>query len=198
MEITPEQVRTLRDKTGAGIMECKEALNASNGSVDGAVDWLRKKGLKTAEKKAGRATANGLIGHYIHSNGRIGVIVEVNCETDFVARNEEFIQFVKDLAMHVAAARPIAVSRTDIKPDVIERERAIYVEQVKALGKPEAAIPKIVEGKFDKFFAENCLLEQPFVKDETKKIEDLVKAKIAKIGENIQIKRFARFEIGSD
>jgi len=198
MEITPEQVRTLRDKTGAGIMECKEALNASNGSVDAAVDWLRKKGLKTAEKKAGRATANGLVGHYVHSNGRIGVIVEVNCETDFVARNEEFIQLVKDVAMHIAATRPIAVSRSEIKPEVIERERAIYVEQVKALGKPEAAVPKIVEGKFDKYFAENCLLEQPFVKDETKTIEALIKSKIAKIGENIQIKRFARFEIGSD
>lgn len=198
MEITPEQVRALRDKTGGGIMECKEALNASGGNVDAAVDYLRKKGLKTAEKKAGRATSNGLIGHYIHSNGRIGVIVEVNCETDFVARNEEFIQFVKDVAMHIAAARPMAVARTDIKPDVIERERAIYVEQVKALGKPEAAVPKIVEGKFDKFFAENCLLEQPFVKDETKTIQALITSKIAKIGENIQIKRFARFEIGLD
>jgi elongation factor Ts len=198
MEITPEQVRTLRDKTGAGIMECKEALNASGGNVDAAVDFLRKKGLKTAEKKAGRATANGLIGHYIHSNGRIGVIVEVNCETDFVARNEEFIQLVKDIAMHIAATRPMAVSRSEIKPETIERERAIYVEQVKALGKPEAAVPKIVEGKFDKFFAENCLLEQPFVKDETKTIEALIKSKIAKIGENIQIKRFARFEIGLD
>jgi elongation factor Ts len=198
MEITPEQVRALRDKTGAGIMECKEALNASGGNVDAAVDFLRKKGMKTAEKKAGRATANGLVGHYIHSNGRIGVIVEINCETDFVARNEEFIQLVKDVAMHIAAARPMTVSRAEIKPETIERERAIYVEQVKALGKPEAAVPKIVEGKFDKFFAENCLLEQPFVKDETKTIDLLVKSKIAKIGENIQIKRFARFEIGLD
>ncbi len=196
MEISSDMVRTLRDQTGAGIMECKEALSQTGGDVEKAVDWLRKKGLKTAEKKAGRATANGLVGSYVHSNNRIGVLVEVNCETDFVARNEEFVQLVKDIAMHVAAARPMALSRADIPKDVIERERAIYAEQVKALGKPEAAAAKIVEGKFEKFYAENCLLEQPFVKDETKTIEALIKSKVAKIGENIQIKRFVRFEIG--
>ena len=189
-------VKALREKTGAGILDCQKALNENGNDIDRAIDYLRQKGLATAAKKAGRETNQGLIHSYIHMGGKIGVLIEVNCETDFVARNEEFRTFVNDLALQVAAARPSFVRREDVPTDVAEKEKVIYEAQAKEMGKPPAAWPKIVEGKLEKFFQENCLMEQSFIKDPAVTVKDLLAQKIAKIGENMNIRRFTRYQLG--
>jgi len=189
-------VKELREKTGAGILDCQKALQESANNIDKAIDYLRQKGLAAAQKKAGRETNEGTISAYIHPGNRIGVLVEVNCETDFVARNEEFQAFVKDLALQIAASSPSFVKREEVPSDLIEKEKQIYLAQAKELGKPEAAWPKIVEGKLEKFYQESCLLEQAFIKDPAVSIKDLVAQKIAKIGENINIRRFTRYQLG--
>jgi len=189
-------VKELREKTGAGILDCQKALTENGDDVEKAIDYLRQKGLAAAAKKAGRETNQGLIHSYIHMGGKIGVLIEVNCETDFVARNEEFKAFVNDLALQIAAANPSYVKRDDIPADLVEREKAIFEGQAKELGKPAAALPKIVEGKLEKFYQENCLLEQSFIKDPSVTVKDLVAQKISKIGENMNIRRFTRFQLG--
>jgi len=196
MQITPVMIKELRDKTGAGIMDCKEALTASQGVMDEAIDFLRKKGLQAAAKRAARSTQEGTVGAYIHGGGRLGVLVEVNCETDFVARTDDFQALVHDLAMQVAAASPLYLVREDVPAEVVMKERQIYEEQAKASGRPPQAVPKIVEGRLDKYFQEVCLLEQPFVKEPGMTVQDVIKAKIAKTGENITVKRFVRFQLG--
>lgn len=193
--ISADMVKELRQKTGVGMMECKRALTESSGDFDKAVAILRQKGLASAYKKAGRAASEGIVGSYIHMD-RIGVLVEINCETDFVARTDDFRNMVKDIAMHIAAANPLYVSREDVPGDVIEKEKEIYRAQV--AGKPPQVVEKIVEGKLEKFFSENCLLEQIFIKDPEQKlrVKDLVAEKIGKLGENIVIRRFVRFQVG--
>ena len=191
-------VKELREKTGAGILDCQKALQESANNIDKAIDYLRQKGLAAAQKKAGRETNEGTISAYIHPGNRIGVLVEVNCETDFVARNEEFQAFVKDLALQIAASSPSFVKREEVPPDLIEKEKKIYLAQAKEMGKPEAAWPKIVEGKLERFYQESCLLEQAFIKDPAVSIKDLVAQKIAKIGENINIRRFTRYQLGEE
>ncbi|NLP37921.1 MAG: translation elongation factor Ts [Firmicutes bacterium] len=189
-------VKELRDKTGAGMMDCKKALTETGGDVEKAVELLREKGLAAAAKKAGRVAAEGIVDSYIHLGGRIGVLVEVNCETDFVARTDEFRAFVRDIAMQIAASNPKYLSREDVPAEVIEKEREILAAQAKNEGKPEKVIEKIVSGRIEKFYTENCLLDQPFIKDPDITVTDLVKEKIAQIGENISIRRFARYEMG--
>ncbi len=196
MQITATMVKELRERTGTGMMECKQALAEAGGNLDEAVSILRKKGLATAARKASRATSEGVVGSYIHPGGRIGVLVEVNCETDFVARTDEFQGLVKDLCMHVAAAAPRFVRREEVTPETLGQEREIYLEQARRTGKPEKILEKIVEGKMEKFYAETCLLEQPFVKDSTLTVQELLTAAIAKTGENMRISRFARFVLG--
>jgi elongation factor Ts len=196
MQITSAMVKELREQTGAGIMDCKEALAAADGSVEAAVDYLRKKGLQAAAKRSARTTREGVVGSYIHGGGRLGVLVEVNCETDFVARTDEFQALVRDIAMQVAASNPLYISREEVPPTVTDKEREIFAEQAKAAGRPQHVIPKIVEGRLEKYFQEVCLLEQPFVKDPDMAVADLIKAKIAKTGENITVSRFARFVVG--
>ena len=191
-----ELVKELREKTGAGILDCQKALTENGNSIDKAIDYLRQKGLAAAQKKAGRETNQGLIHAYIHAGGKIGVLIEVNCETDFVARNEQFKAFVNDLALQVAAASPSYVRREAIAEDVVAQERSIYEGQAKELGKPPAAWPKIIEGKLEKFYQENCLLEQAFIKDPSVVIKDLLAQQIAKIGENMNVRRFTRFQLG--
>jgi elongation factor Ts len=196
MQITSAMVKELRDQTGAGVMDCKEALEASGGAIEAAVDYLRKKGLQAAAKRSARSTREGLVGSYIHGGGRLGVLVEVNCETDFVARTDEFQALVRDIAMHIAASNPQYIARQDVPPEVTNKERHILEEQAKTAGRPPEVIPKIVEGRLEKYFQEVCLLEQPFVKDPDLSVGDLIKAKIAKIGENITVGRFTRFALG--
>ena len=196
MNITSAMVKELREKTGAGIMDCKEALTASSGSIDEAVDYLRKQGLQAAAKRSARSTSDGVVSSYIHGGGRLGVLVEINCETDFVARTDEFQELVHDIAMHIAASNPLYVSHEEIPEDVLAKERAILTEQAKASGRPEHVITKIVDGRIQKYFEEVCLLDQPFVKDANLTISDLLKEHIAKVGENITISRFARFALG--
>ena len=196
MSVTPQMVKELRERTGAGMMDCKNALLESKGEMEQAIDVLRKKGLASAAKKAGRVTAEGVVGSYIHAGGKIGVLVEVNCETDFVARTDEFQELVRDIAMHIAAADPRFVRREEVTPDVLDRERAIYRERTLAEGKPEKIVDKIVEGRMEKFYGDAVLLEQPFVKDPDKTVQQLVNEKIAKIGENVQVRRFSRFKLG--
>ena len=198
MGISASQVKQLREQTGAGMMACKSALLEAQGDLEQAVTILRKQGLAAAAKKSGRATAEGAILSYIHAGGRIGVLVEVNCETDFVAKTDEFQKLVRDLAMHVAASRPTWVRREDVPADVQEKERDIFREQALATGKPEKVIDRIVDGKMDRFFQDVCLLEQAFVKDPDHTVQDTVHAAVAKLGENIQICRFVRFELGED
>lgn len=198
MSITAEQVKELREKTGAGMMECKKALTESNGDVARAVMILRERGLAAAEKKAGRSTREGLVASYIHAGGKLGVLVEVNCETDFVARTSEFQELVKDIAMQIAAANPLYVRREDVKEAELERERAIYRKQAESTGKPAPVVEKIVEGKINKYLAEVTLYEQPFIKDPQTVVQDLIKSKIGKLKENIAVKRFARFKVGED
>jgi elongation factor Ts len=199
MEVRAESVKELRDKTGAGFMDCKKALSEAGGDLDQAVRWLREKGLAVAAKKAGRVTSEGLIGTYLHAGGRIGVLVEVNCETDFVAKTPDFQGLVKELAMQVAAASPALpryVRREEVPPEVVEQEREIYRAQAKSSGKPDKVIEKIVDGKVDKFLSDICLLEQPFIRDPEKTVKDIVAEAIAKLGENINVRRFARFQLG--
>ncbi|HET6674783.1 MAG TPA: translation elongation factor Ts [Nitrospiraceae bacterium] len=191
-----DYVKELREKTGAGILDCQKALSETGNSIDKAIDYLRQKGLAAAQKKAGRETNQGLIHAYIHAGGKIGVLIEVNCETDFVARNEEFKAFVNDLALQVAASSPSYVRREDVPADTIAKEKSIYEAQAKEMGKPPAAWPKIVDGKLDKYYQENCLLEQAFVKDPSVTVKDLLAQKIAKIGENMIVRRFTRYQLG--
>jgi elongation factor Ts len=196
MQITSGMVKELRDKTGAGIMDCKEALTASEGSIDDAVDFLRKKGLQSAAKRSARTTREGIIESYIHTGNRLGVLLEVNCETDFVARTDDFQTFVRDLAMHIAASNPLYISKNDVPEEALEKERAILEEQAKQAGRPEQVIPKIVEGRLQKYYEEHCLLEQPFVKNPDITVDELLKEQIAKMGENITVGRFTRFLLG--
>ncbi|HHW32094.1 MAG TPA: translation elongation factor Ts [Clostridiaceae bacterium] len=194
--ITADQVKQLRERTGAGMMDCKKALTEANGDIEKAIEILREKGLAAAAKKAGRIAAEGLVDAYIHGDGRIGVLVEVNIETDFAAKNEEFRTFVKDIAMQIAAAKPEYIRREDVPQDIIEKEKSILRAQALNEGKPEKIVDKMVEGRIEKFYKEVCLLEQPWIKDPDKTIQQLLNEKIAKIGENINIRRFARFERG--
>ncbi|MGI5902238.1 MAG: translation elongation factor Ts [Desulfitobacteriia bacterium] len=195
-KISAAQVKDLREKTGAGMMDCKQALTECNGDMEKAVDFLRKKGLAAAAKKEGRVAAEGLVESYIHGGGRIGVLVEVNCETDFVARGEEFKQFVRDIAMQIAASKPQYLSKEDVPTDVLEHEKQILRAQAINEGKPEKIVDKMVEGRIAKFYQEVCLLEQPFIKDPDILVKDLLLQQTAKMGEKIAIRRFTRFELG--
>jgi len=194
--ISATLVKQLREKTGAGMMDCKQALTECEGDMDNAVDFLRKKGLATAQKRAGRAMTEGTVQSYIHMGGKLGVLVEINCETDFVAKNEDFVDFAKNIAMHIAASNPLGIRPEDIPEEIVNREKEIYQAQTLELGKPENVAAKIVEGKMSKFFKENCLLNQPYVRDPELSVEDLLNELIAKIGENITIRRFVRFQTG--
>jgi elongation factor Ts len=196
MEVNASTVKELREKTGAGVMDCKKALAECSGNLEKAVDYLRQKGLAAAAKKASRVAAEGLVGAYIHAGGKIGVMVELNSETDFVARTPEFQALLKDIAMQVAAASPRYVRREDVPAEEIDRERNIYRTQVLEQGKPEKIVDKIVEGKLDRFYSEICLVEQAFIKDPDKKVGDLLQEAIARMGENIQVRRFMRYQIG--
>jgi len=189
-------VKQLREKTGAGIMDCKEALTESDGDMDKAVEFLRKKGLATAAKRAGRAMSEGVVHAYIHTGGKIGVLVEVNCETDFVAKTDDFKDLAKNIAMHIAATNPLGIKPEDVPEDVVEKEKEIYKAQALEQGKPEKILDKIVEGKLSKFFKENSLMDQPYVRNPDITIADLLNEAIAKIGENITIRRFTRYQIG--
>lgn len=195
MEINAKMVGDLRESTGAGLMDCKKALVEAEGDTEKAIELLRKKGVATAAKKASREAGDGLVGSYIHLGGKVGVLVEINCESDFVAKTDDFKNFVKDIALHIAAANPVCVSREDIDPEIIKKERAIAEGQ--AEGKPAPAIEKIVEGKLNKFLAESCLLEQAFVKNPDQSVQQVLTEAIAKMGENMVIKRFARFQVGT-
>jgi len=195
-EISAAMVKQLRDKTGVGIMDCKEALAESGGDFEKAVAFLRKKGLATAAKRAGRATSQGLVHAYIHMGGKIGVLVEVNCETDFVAKSDDFGQFAKNIAMHIAASNPVSITAQEVPQALIDKEMEIYRAQVREMGKPEAMVDKIAEGKLQKFFKDNCLMNQAYVRDPNITIADLLNELVAKIGENITIKRFVRFQVG--
>jgi elongation factor Ts len=196
MEIKSTLVKDLRERTGAGMMDCKKALEESAGDVEKAIEFLRIRGLSKAAKKAGRETSEGLVVSYIHPGNRIGVLLEVNCETDFVARTDDFQNLVKNLAMHIAAAAPLGVSREDIGADLLEKEKELFRAQALEEGKPAPVVEKIVQGRIDKFYGESVLMEQIYVKDNDKKIADLVSEAIAKLGENIKIARFARFQLG--
>ena len=196
MAISAEQVKALRDQTGAGMMECKKALLEADGDFEKAVTLLRQRGLAAAAKRADRKTQEGIIGHYIHAGGRLGVLAEVNCETDFVAATEEFQELVRDIAMQIAASNPTYVRREDVRQEEIEREKEIYHNQAQLAGKPEKVMERIVEGKLNKYYSEVCLYEQPFIKDPELTVEELIKAKIAVLKENIAVKRFARFKVG--
>jgi len=189
-------VKQLRDKTGSGMMDCKKALAENSGDMEKAIDFLRKKGLATAAKRAGRATTEGVVQPYVHTGGKLGVMVEVNCETDFVAKSEDFQEFAKNVAMHIAATSPIGISPEDVPAETLAREKDIYMDQARQTGKPENVIEKIVEGKMNKFLKENCLMNQAYVRNPDITIADLLNELIAKIGENITIKRFVRFQIG--
>jgi elongation factor Ts len=194
--ISAQQVKELRDRTGVGFAACREALVEAGGDIERAIDLLRKKGQATAAKKAQRATSEGLVSCYIHAGGKIGVLIEVNCESDFVARTDDFQRLCHDVAMHIAALDPRFLRREDVTQDALDREREIYKEQAKATGKPEAVIEKIVSGKMEKFYEENCLYEQHFIKDEGLTVKELIDHTIAKIGENIAVRRFSRFKVG--
>ncbi len=196
VEITAKMVQELREKTGAGMMDCKKALAECGGDAAKAEETLRKKGLAAAQKKAGRVASEGAVGSYVHLGGKIGVLVEVNCETDFVARNEAFQQLVKDLAMHVAAMAPLYLRREEVPAEVVAKELEIARGQAREQKKPEAIVEKIATGKVEKFYEQSCLLEQPFVKDDKKKVQDVLNEAVAKIGENIQVRRFCRFVCG--
>ena len=193
MEITAKMVKELRDKTNAGMMDCKQALAETGGDMDKAIDFLRQKGLMTARKRAGRATKEGLVHSYIHAGGKLGVLVEVNCETDFVAKNEQFAEFVHNVAMHVAASNPACLTPEDLPQDILEKEKAIYRAQGLETGKPEKVVEKIVEGRVKKFYSEVCLMEQPYVKDPSLTIKDLLNDAVAKIGEKYQYSSFRPF-----
>jgi len=196
MAITTDMIKTLREKTGSGMMDCKKALTETNGDMEKAVAWLREKGIASADKKASRVAAEGIVDAYIHAEGRIGVLIEVNIETDFAAKNEDFRRMVRDLGMQVAAMNPRWVSKEEVPAEELEKEKTIIRNKALNEGKPEKILDRIVEGSLNKFFEENCLLEMAYVKDDSKKISQLVKEMIAKIGENITVRRFVRFELG--
>jgi len=196
--INAEMIKELRARTNAGIMDCKGALQEAGGDLEKAVDFLRKKGLATALKRTGRETSEGAINTYIHAGGRIGVLVEVNCETDFVAKTDEFRGLVKNLAMHIAATKPLGIGREDVPEEILRREEEIYREQAKDMGKPEKILDKIVEGKMEKFYKESCLLEQQYVKDTDLSIQDLIHEMVGKTGENITVRRFVRYQLGGE
>jgi elongation factor Ts len=196
VEVSANMVKELREKTGAGMMDCKKALAETGGDLQKALDYLRQKGLATAAKRAGRVASEGRIGSYIHAGGKIGVMVEVNCETDFVAKTDDFQAFAKDIAMHIAASNPSYIRREEVTVEVLEREKEIYRAQARDAQKPEKVIDKIVEGKLEKFYGETCLLEQPFVKDPDLTIQDLLNGLIGKLGEKIEIRRFTRYQVG--
>ena len=196
MEVNATTVKELRDKTGAGIMDCKKALAETGGSLDKAVDYLRQKGLAAAAKRADRVASEGAVGAYVHPGGKIGVLVEINCETDFVARTAEFQALLKDIAMQIAAANPRFVRREEVSAEESEKEKAIYRQQALESGKPEKVVEKIVEGKMDRFYSEVCLLEQPFIKEPERKVSDIVNDAAARLRENIQVRRFARYNLG--
>ncbi|HUP58378.1 MAG TPA: translation elongation factor Ts [Bdellovibrionota bacterium] len=195
-EISAGLVKDLREKTGAGMMDCKKALVETSGDFEKAVEYLRKKGIASASKKAGRATKEGAVSAYIHGEGKVGVLVEINCETDFVARTEQFRQFVKDVSMHIAAANPQWVRSDEVPAEIIAKEKEIFIAQMQASGKPEKVLAQIAEGKIKKFYEDNCLMNQAFVKEPGKTIEQLLKETIAALGENMGIRRFARFTLG--
>jgi elongation factor Ts len=194
--IDAAMVKQLREKSGAGIMDCKHALSDCDGDMEKAIEYLRKKGLATAQKRAGRATMEGAVQSYIHMGGKIGVLVEVNCETDFVAKTDDFVEFVKNIAMHIAATNPVAIVQEDVPQELIDKEKEIYRAQALEMGKPEKMIDKIAEGKLNKFFKENCLLDQQYVRDPDMTVKDYLNDVIAKTGEKITVKRFARYQIG--
>jgi elongation factor Ts len=196
MAVTAGMVKELREKTGAGMMDCKKALSETDGDLEKAIDYLRQKGLSDAAKRTERIASEGVVGSYIHPGGKIGVLVEVNCESDFVARTEEFQTLVKDLAMHVAASNPLYLRREDVPEEIIAREKNIYDAQAREGGKPERIVERIVQGKLEKFFEEICLLEQPFVKDPDMSVNQLVSGVVAKLGENIVVRRFQRYQLG--
>jgi elongation factor Ts len=196
MAIDAQTVKQLRDKTGAGMMDCKNALTESNGDLDGAVDYLRKSGAAKAEKKGERETKEGLVYSYIHAGGRLGVMIEVNCETDFVAKTDGFIELAHNLAMQIAATNPISLDKDSVSTDVVAKEKEIYTDQAKSSGKPDNIIEKMVEGRLSKFYQENCLMEQAYIKDSDKKVVDLMTETIATLGENIAISQFTRFAVG--
>ena len=196
MEVSASMVKDLREKTGAGMMDCKKALAESGGNFEKAVDYLRQKGLATAARRAGKVASEGQIGSYVHAGGKIGVMVEVNCETDFVAKTDDFQAFAKDVAMHIAASSPLYIQRENVPPEVLEREREIYRAQAREAGKPEKIMEKIVEGKLEKYYSEVCLLEQPFVKDPDRTVQDVLTGLIGKLGEKVEIRRFIRFQVG--
>ena len=196
MEVSASMVKDLREKTGAGMMDCKKALAEAGGNFEKAVDYLRQKGLATAARRAGRVASEGQIGSYVHAGGKIGVMVEVNCETDFVAKTDDFQVFAKDIAMHIAASSPLYIQRENVPPEVLEREREIYRAQAREAGKLEKIMEKIVEGKLEKFYSEVCLLEQPFIKDSDRTVKDLLNGLIGKLGEKVEIRRFIRFQVG--
>jgi len=193
-----DAIRELRARTGAGVLDCKKAIAESGGDIQKAIDVLRKRGIAKAESKAGREAKEGIIEAYIHPGAKLGVLLELNCETDFVARNQEFKNLAHDVAMHIAASDPVAVSRGDVPEEVLQREREIYTEQARASGKPEHVVEKVVAGRLDKYYKENCLLEQPFVKDPDKTVKDVVTEAIARLGENIFVQRFQRFKVGEE
>ena len=196
MIINAKTVKELRDKTGAGMMDCKNALNDSDGNIEKAIDYLRKTGIAKAEKKGSRDTKEGIIYSYIHAGGRLGVLIELNCETDFVAKTDGFVKLSQNLAMQIAATNPIALDRNSIPESIISREKEIYADQAKASGKPENIIEKMVDGRMNKFFQENCLMEQAYIKDSEKKVMDLMTETIATLGENITVSRYTRFAVG--
>lgn len=196
MEISAEKIKELREKTNAGIMDCKRALKETRGDLEKAIAFLRQKGLAIAQKRAGRATSEGLIQAYIHPGAKIGVLLEVNCETDFVARTEAFQELAKNLAMQVAASNPLAIRREELAPELIEKEKAIFRAQALESGKPEKVVDKIVEGRLGKFFSEACLLEQPYVKNPDIRVQDYINEVIAQVGENIGVRRFTRYQLG--
>jgi len=196
MEITAAMVKELREKSGAGIMECKQALKENDGDVEGAITFLRKKGLAKADKKGGREASEGAIGTYIHAGAKVGVMVKLHCETDFVANTDDFKDLIKDIGMHIAASKPRFISREQVTEEILEKEKEIFAHQARESGKPEKIIDKIVTGKMEKFYEEHCLLDQGFVKDPESTVQDVIKQKIAKLGENIIVGDFTRFEIG--
>lgn len=196
VQISAKLVGELRGQTGAGLMDCKKALTEANGDLEAAATILRKKGIASADKKAGRATSEGLIDSYIHLGGKVGVLIEVNCETDFVAKNDDFKAFVKDISLHIAALNPVCVSREEVPADLVEKEREVAASQ--AEGKPAGAVQKIIEGKLNKYYSTVCLLDQPFVKDDSKSVQDVLTEQISKLGENMKIRRFVRFQIGEE
>ncbi len=197
-QITASMVKELRERTKAGMMDCKKALQECGGDMEKAVAWLRQKGLAVAAKRAGRATSEGVIQCYIHAGNKLGAMVELNCETDFVAKTDQFIEFARDLALHVAAANPVCISREEVPAEMVEKERTIYVNQAKESGKPDHIIEKIVEGRMEKFYKEVCLLEQAYVKDPDVTIQDMLNDLIGKLGENITVRRFVRFQVGAE